>query len=76
MKGFVKFMVNGAGRALRIIAGIALILCGFLLFNTPNWIMIIIGLIPLSAGIFDFCLLAPLFGYYFSGAKTREAVSH
>lgn len=68
-------MVSGAGRALRLIAGLALIICGYFLFTTPNWIMIIIGLIPLSAGLFDFCLLAPLFGYYFSGPKTREAVS-
>lgn len=68
-------MVSGAGRTLRVIAGLALIICGYFLFTTPNWIMIIIGLIPLSAGIFDFCLLAPLFGYYFSGPKTREAVS-
>jgi hypothetical protein len=75
MKSFVKFMVNGAGRAVRIIAGLALIICGYFLFSVPNWIMIIIGLVPLSAGLFDFCLLAPLFGYFFSGQKTREAVS-
>lgn len=75
MKDFIRFMVNGAGRILRIIAGLALIAGGYFLYPHPNWLMMAVGLVPLSAGIFDFCVLAPLFGYYFSGKKTRRAVA-
>jgi len=31
----------------------------------------IIGLVPLAAGIFDFCVFAPLFGAPLSGARIR-----
>jgi hypothetical protein len=75
MKNFVKFMVSMAGRILRIIAGLAIIALGIFVFPTLNWLFIIIGLIPLLAGIFDFCILAPLMGYFFSGKKTREKVN-
>ncbi len=69
-------MVGPAGRGLRIVAGLVLI--GIGAFRNPNdinWMLIIIGMIPLAAGLFDFCLIAPLFGYYFSGPKTRNAVN-
>jgi hypothetical protein len=75
MKSFVKFMVSNAGRGLRIVAGLILIAIGIFLFATPNWVLIVIGIIPLSAGLFDFCLLAPLFGYFLSGQKTRIKVN-
>lgn len=75
MKNFVKFMVSGWGRGLRIIAGLILIAIGAFLLSTINWVLVIIGIIPLAAGLFDFCLLAPLMGYYFSGEKTRIKVN-
>jgi hypothetical protein len=75
MKSFVKFMVNSPGRWLRIIAGLILIAIGAFMSPVINWTLIIIGLIPLSAGLFDFCLLAPLMGYFFSGKKTRATVN-
>jgi hypothetical protein len=31
----------------------------------------LIGLVPLAAGIFDFCVLAPLFGAPFKGPEIR-----
>lgn len=31
-----------------------------------------LGLVPLAAGAFDFCVLAPIFKVPFSGAKIRE----
>lgn len=68
-------MVNTAGRILRIIVGLILISIGVFFTTATNWLLITIGIIPLAAGLFDFCLLAPLMGYYFSGKKTRAAVS-
>mgnify|MGYP001821663859 FL=1 len=61
--GFVNFMRSNAGRLLRAVAGIALILIGLLAVGgTGGVIIAIVGLVPLAAGIFNFCLFGPLFG--------------
>lgn len=73
MNPFVKFMASPAGRLLRIVAGIALIAWGwFGLGGTTGIIVAVIGLVPLAAGLFDFCLAAPLFGAPLSGQKIRS----
>lgn len=59
---FVGFMRSPAGRALRIVAGLTLIVVGLLLVQgVGGIIMAIVGLVPLAAGIFNFCILGPLF---------------
>lgn len=73
MNPFIKFMVSPAGRIVRILAGVALIAWGLLgLSGTAGYIVAIIGLVPLLAGLLDFCVFAPLFGYSLSGAKIRS----
>jgi hypothetical protein len=74
--GFARFMASAAGRALRIIAGLALIAGGIALYATntsalTGIILTVVGLVPLAAGVFDFCIFAPLGGAPFSGAKIR-----
>ena len=73
MNPFVKFMASPAGRITRIIAGIVLIVLGFFVVNNSvvGAILIVVGLVPLVAGIFDFCVFAPLFGAPMSGLKIR-----
>ena len=72
MNPFVRFMSSGAGRLLRIVAGIALIAAGLLaLEGTTGIVVAIVGVVPLLAGLFDFCVFAPLFGNPLSGAKIR-----
>lgn len=72
MNPFVEFMVSPAGRLLRVIAGIALIAWGLIgLDGTVGIIVAIVGAVPLLAGIFDFCVFAPLFGGHLSGPKNR-----
>jgi uncharacterized membrane protein HdeD (DUF308 family) len=73
MNPFVKFMASRNGRITRIVAGAVLIILGFFVVTntTTGIILMVIGLVPLLAGIFDFCLLAPLFGAPLSGAKIR-----
>ncbi len=71
--GFAKFMANTWGRILRIVAGLALIYLGLYFNNIGGYILAIVGLVPLLAGIFDFCVFAPLFGAPMSGKKTRES---
>lgn len=75
MKSAFRFLASGAGRLTRIAAGLGLILWGIFYPEGTNWILIIIGLVPLAAGIFDFCVFAPLFGYPFSGPKLRAALN-
>jgi uncharacterized membrane protein HdeD (DUF308 family) len=73
MNPFVKFMASRNGRITRIVAGAVLILLGFFVVEntTTGIILMVVGLVPLLAGIFDYCLLAPLFGAPMSGAKIR-----
>jgi Inner membrane protein YgaP-like, transmembrane domain len=74
MNPFVKFMASTTGRIVRILAGIALIAWGLLgLGGTPGVIVAVIGAVPLLAGLFDFCVFAPLFGAPLSGPKIRTA---
>lgn len=72
MNPFITFMASGAGRLLRIVAGIALIAVGLLAVQGTTGIVIaVIGVVPLLAGLLDFCLFAPLFGCPLSGARIR-----
>ncbi len=74
MNPFVSFLASPAGRIVRIAAGIALIVWGwFGLGGTTGIIVTIVGLVPLLAGVFDFCVFAPLFGAPLSGSKIRAA---
>lgn len=72
MNPFVSFMASPTGRLVRIIAGIALIAWGVLgLSGTSGIIVALVGAVPLLAGLFDFCIFAPLFGCPLSGSKIR-----
>lgn len=73
MNPFVSFMASPAGRIIRIVAGLLLIALGFFVVNNTvvGIILIVVGLVPLLAGIFDFCVFAPLFGNPISGKKIR-----
>jgi hypothetical protein len=72
MNPFVKFMASPAGRIVRIVAGIALIVWGLLgIHGVGGVIVAVVGLLPLVAGLFDFCVFAPLFGAPLSGPKIR-----
>ncbi len=72
MNPFVKFMASTSGRIVRIIAGVVLIALGLLVIHGVGGIIVaIVGLVPFVAGIFDFCVFAPLFGAPLSGPKIR-----
>jgi hypothetical protein len=40
--------------------------------GTGGTVVAVIGLVPLLAGMFDVCLIAPLFGAPLSGRKIRS----
>jgi len=74
---FAQFISSGAGRLLRVVAGLGLIGAGYALREEPaGVIMMIVGLAPLAAGTFDLCLLSPLFGGPLAGSKIRATRSH
>jgi len=70
--GFSKFMASTAGRAVRVIAGVALIVVGGLL-GGGWWALAIVGLVPLAAGALDVCLFNVLFGQPLSGKAVRAS---
>ena len=75
MNTLFGFLASPAGRVTRIIAGLALILIGLLaLGGIWGWILAIVGLVPLLAGLFDRCVFAPLFGLPFVGDRLRQAL--
>ena len=61
--GFARFMSSLTGRLLRIVAGIVLAALGLVIVHgTGGIILAIIGLVVLAAGLFNFCIFAPIFG--------------
>lgn len=56
-----ELMSTPAGRGGRIAAGVALILVGLLAVGGTGGVVIaVIGVVPILAGVFDVCLIAPL----------------
>ncbi|MGE5223270.1 MAG: DUF2892 domain-containing protein [Omnitrophica WOR_2 bacterium] len=56
-------MSSWTGRLIRIIAGIVLIGLGLgIVQGIGGWILAVVGFAPLVAGLFNFCVFAPLFG--------------
>lgn len=70
--GFALFMASAAGRSLRIIAGAAIILWGWSMHSGTGTILMVAGLVPIAAGVFDFCLIAPLLNSPFWGRQIRS----
>jgi hypothetical protein len=72
MNPIVAFLASTTGRIVRIIAGIVLIVGGLLgLGGVAGIILAVVGVLPLLAGVLDFCAFAPLFGNPLSGARIR-----
>lgn len=75
MRALFGFLASPFGRVVRIVAGVALILVGLFVIEGPlSWALEMVGLIPLLAGVFDFCVFAPLFGLPFVGSRLRQAL--
>jgi len=75
MKAVFRFLAGPAGRLLRVVAGLILIVVGILVVKGAiGWILAIVGLVPLTAGVFDWCFFAPLFGLPFVGPRLRKTL--
>ena len=69
---FINFMASQAGRAARIVVGALLIVVAMAAWHgVVEIVMVVLGGVLIAVGIFDVCLLAPLFGKPLSGKKIR-----
>jgi len=71
----IEFLASKNGRIARGTAGLALIVVGIVL-GGAWWALAVIGLVPLAAGIFDFCLLGPLMRLPVAGRDLRASLQH
>lgn len=70
---FSAFMATPAGRSIRILVGIALIVIGLAAVEgTPGWIIAAVGVLPIALGAFNVCLIALVLGAPFSGRDAQE----
>jgi hypothetical protein len=71
--GFAKFVNSTAGRIARIVVGLGLIGWGYAqLPGTAGIILVVLGLVPLVAGVFHLCLISALLGGPISGATIAK----
>ena len=73
---FIKFMTSGTGRAARIVLGLVIMSVGlFVVQGTLGTVMAIVALVPISGGVFDFCLAGLAMGYPLKGAEARKKLA-
>jgi len=71
---FVNFMLSIAGRLLRVVAGVVIIWIALRSLRPPwSYVVAAIGLVPIAAGLLNFCLLGPLFNVDFWGHSKESA---
>ena len=68
---FVRFMVSPTGRWLRIVIGVALVAWGWSMHSVGGTALALVGLVPIAAGVFDFCLIAMILRTPFWGRDIR-----
>jgi len=67
---FARLINSPAGRLLRIIVGVVLVGWGLMHLGTSTGIILtVVGLVPLTAGTFNLCLISALLGGPISGAR-------
>ncbi|MEJ2239869.1 MAG: DUF2892 domain-containing protein [Gemmatimonadales bacterium] len=72
---FAKFVNTPAGRLVRVVVGIALIALGYTSRgSTMGIILMVVGLVPLTAGAFNLCLISALLGGPISGARVGGGI--
>jgi len=71
MRNLFKYLSSSNGRTIRFIGGSLISSVG--LFISP--ILVVIGLLPFFAAVFDLCFLAPFFKLPLEGEKLRDLLS-
>ena len=71
--GFARFINSPGGRAVRIIAGLAIFGGGYTVGGTGGIVLMVVALVPLSAGLFNLCWISALLGGPLSGSRMPGA---
>lgn len=70
------FMAGWPGRIARITAGVVLIWLGLGVVDGPwSLVLTLIGIAPIAAGLFNFCLIAPLLRAPFSWCRCPQGTA-
>ncbi len=73
---FGQFMASTAGRVTRGLIGVVLIVGGVVLGGIGGWVVGAFGVVLLSAGVFDFCVITGLIDNIWSGREVRTLGHH
>ena len=65
---FARFMASPLGRGGRIVIGLGLIVLGLVVGGVVGWVVAIAGLLPLTLGVVNGCILAPFLKVPFKGS--------
>jgi hypothetical protein len=67
--GFARFMASPIGRGGRVVLGLVLIVVGIgIVESVLGWIIAFAGLLPLTLGVINGCILAPFLKVPFKGS--------
>jgi Zn-dependent protease len=67
---FERFMASGAGRATRALFGVTVVAAGLAVVPRPAGLVVAaFGLVPIAAGLFNLCPIAPFWGGHFFGLR-------
>lgn len=70
MDKVIGFMQSNDGRLLRVVLGIVIIVVGAVAIQPPlGYIVMLVGLLPLTAGLIGVCMVGLLFGYTLAGDR-------
>jgi len=73
---FIKFMTSGMGRGARIVLGLVIMSLGlFVVQGMLGTILAVVALVPISGGIFDFCMIGFAMGYPLKGVEARKKLA-
>ena len=66
---FAELMATPAGRLVRAFLGIALLVLAYFIGGAAGIALAVVALVPIAAGAFNLCFIAPLLHVPFRGAK-------
>ncbi|MGD9793233.1 MAG: DUF2892 domain-containing protein [Acidimicrobiia bacterium] len=70
---FARFMAGPIGRGVRALVGVVMIAGGLAMGSTGGYILAVVGLLPLVAGLANICVLGPLFKAPLSGKAVLQS---
>jgi hypothetical protein len=71
---FARLVNTSVGRLARVVVGLGLIGWGYTMRgDTSGVVLMVVGLVPLAAGVFNLCLISALLGGPLSGARVGKS---